>query len=103
MKMRFSGLQMIFSYELFTGFDVGFHQGQHPETTLLLVAGVQIGVVGLAGLDHLPKDAGAKIQQVNFRCVCPDCITNPESNHRTTWARADIILVSTAASFSSGP
>jgi hypothetical protein len=44
-----------------------------------LGAGVQIGVAGLVGLDHLAKDADAKIQHAHFKCVCPDFITNPES------------------------
>ena len=47
---------MTFSYGLLTGFGLGFHEGQHPGTMLHLVAGVQIGVIGLAGLEHLPKD-----------------------------------------------
>jgi RNA-directed DNA polymerase len=52
----FSELQMIFSWGLFTGLGVRFQKGQHPGTMLLLVAGVEIGVVRLAGLDHPPED-----------------------------------------------
>jgi len=47
---------MIFSWKLLTGFGLGFYERQYPGTMLLLVAGVQIGVVGRAGLDHLPND-----------------------------------------------
>ena len=52
----FSVLKRIFSRELFTALRGGFHKGQHPGSVLLLVASMQIGIVGLAGLSHPPED-----------------------------------------------
>ena len=54
---------MNFSEKLFTGLGLGFQQGQHPGTVLFLMAGVQIGVLRLAGLNHLPKDFQQSLAQ----------------------------------------
>ena len=54
---------MFLSWELLTGLGVGFYKGQYPGAVLFLVSGVQIGIVGLAGLYHLPKDFQEPLSQ----------------------------------------
>jgi hypothetical protein len=34
----------------------GFHEFKNLGTVLLLVTGVEVGIVGLMGLDHFPND-----------------------------------------------
>jgi len=45
----------------------GFIRANTQGTMLLLVAGVQIGVIGFAGLDHLPQDFQKPLTQTSQR------------------------------------
>ena len=82
---------MIFSWKLFTDFGLGFYERQNPGTMLLLIAGMEIGVVGLAGLDHLPKDFQQSLAQTAqgasvafaFRTLLPIVNFGPRANPHT--------------------